>query len=128
MAERERIDMTAEEIDAFLRAKDRLFLGLLTAGGAPTGATAGYAYADGALYFAIGDTAPELALLRADNRVCAIVEQVPSYFEIKAVTLHGRAEEVTEPAARARWIASLGPTASGGAAIFRLPLAGVVSF
>jgi nitroimidazol reductase NimA-like FMN-containing flavoprotein (pyridoxamine 5'-phosphate oxidase superfamily) len=130
MAEREQISMSPPEVDAFLRAKDRLFLGLLDGEGAPTATTSRYVYEDGYLYFTLPSAAPELARLRRDARVCAIVEQVPSYYEIKAVTLHGRAEEVSDDATRARLRRSLGEQSpiGDGQTLLRIPLMGVVSF
>src|SRR5207245_2428338 len=106
MAERERIGMGPEEVSAFLRAKDRLFLGLLEGDGALTGATCNYVYEGDYLYFALPESAPELAAIRADARVCAIVEQVPSYYEIKSVTLHGRAEVLADGQSRSDLLSS----------------------
>jgi nitroimidazol reductase NimA-like FMN-containing flavoprotein (pyridoxamine 5'-phosphate oxidase superfamily) len=129
MAERERISMSPEEVAAFLASKRRLFLGLLTDSGAPTALPADYLYEDGVLYFSLPESAPELTRIRRDGPVCAVVEQVPSYFQIKAVTLHGRPEEVPDAAIRARLLPELLRGApSDGQVLFRLALTDVVSF
>ena len=47
-----------------------------------------------------------MAAIRADARVCAIVEQVPSYYEIKSVTLHGRAEVLADGQSRSDLLSS----------------------
>jgi nitroimidazol reductase NimA-like FMN-containing flavoprotein (pyridoxamine 5'-phosphate oxidase superfamily) len=130
MAERERIGMSEEEVESFLRGNRRLYLGLLVEGGAPTAGLAGYLLEDRTVYFAVERDGPAHRQLREDDRVCGIVEQGPSYFEIKSVVVHGRAQEEDESARRARILEAIAGQGvdPAGLALFRLPLGDHFSF
>lgn len=92
MSPRRDIGMSAREVDAFLRTRVTTVVVALNADGHATGTVGQAAYRDGGFQFALREDDPVVALLAADNRACCIVEQFPSYYEIKGVTLHGRAQ------------------------------------
>lgn len=91
MSRRPDISMSPAEIETFLRSRDEAVIAAL-GDGAPEGAPAAFAMsASGAAVFEVWADDPIVPLLDADPRACCIVEQFPSYFEIRGVMLHGTA-------------------------------------
>ncbi|MGH7896927.1 MAG: pyridoxamine 5'-phosphate oxidase family protein [Candidatus Binatia bacterium] len=119
--------MTDEEVRAFLTRKSRLVLGTLGSDGAPCSDVTSCVYERDRLYALVPRDGDALANLRRDPRVCCIVEEFPSYFEIKGVIVHARASEASgEERERA---ASRFPAGSGERfVVVRIPLERVVSF
>ena len=104
------ISMSPEEILAFLATQRRVVVSALDAG-APVGTVADVRMVDGALEVTLHPDDPVRALVAADDRVCVIAEQFPTYYEIKGVAAHGRAQFRADDGAT-----------------FRLPLDDVTSF
>jgi nitroimidazol reductase NimA-like FMN-containing flavoprotein (pyridoxamine 5'-phosphate oxidase superfamily) len=92
MSPRADVSMSAEEIDAFLRSQQRAVVVANRADGAPGAAVGTFRGPEMEFGLATGD--PVIALLADDERVCCVVDQFPSYYEIKGVMLHGRARVV----------------------------------
>jgi hypothetical protein len=90
MGDRPDISMTPDEITAFLATQTRAVVSALD-GTAPVGTVAALRFRDDGLEVTLRADDEVRALLAADDRVCVIAEQFPSYFEIKAVCAHGRA-------------------------------------
>jgi hypothetical protein len=89
MSPRPDISMTEAEIDAFLRAHSQAIVVALDPPGAPTGTLGALRYDDGNVAVALDASDGVCALLERDNRVCCVVEQYPTYYEIGSVMLHG---------------------------------------
>ena len=91
MSPKRDITMTVEEIHRLLDAHDEVLVVALQAGAPPAGAVGNLIWANEELGFDLDADDPVVALLEVDDRVCCVVEQFPSYFEIKGAMLHGRA-------------------------------------
>lgn len=86
------IRMSEQEIAGFLTDRSDAMVLALPGEGAPLGGVGGFRYlSPQAVEFSLPTGHPLLAHLRADPRACCVVEQFPSYFEIKGVMLHGHA-------------------------------------
>jgi hypothetical protein len=113
MSPRADIAMTAAEIDAFLTVQSEVVIGTLTADGMPAATVARCDYDGDAMVISLPAGSAAVDDLRRDPRMCCIAEQFATYYEIKGVIVHGRAD--------------LGGTADGRQLV-RVPLADVVSF
>jgi hypothetical protein len=91
MSPRRNIGMGAREIDDFLATHTDVVVVGLDAEGLASGAVGRLDLDAGAVGFALRADDPVVALLGHDDRACCVVEQFPSYYEIKGVMLHGRA-------------------------------------
>ena len=123
---RERIEMSAEEVGAFLGRQRWVVLGTLDPSGAPEADLAVCGLAGATLYFGVERGSRSARHIAHDARVCCANDQFPTYYEIAGVTAHGRARPVTDAAEIARARAVIGDTADR--AIYALPLDDVVSF
>ncbi len=85
------ISMSPDEIDAFLAANREAVVAATHVDGGTLATVAGYELRDGAIAARLPAGDPVLDALRADDRVCVTIEQFPSYAEIRAVMVHGRA-------------------------------------
>jgi nitroimidazol reductase NimA-like FMN-containing flavoprotein (pyridoxamine 5'-phosphate oxidase superfamily) len=83
--------MSTAEIDAFLRAHHEVVVAANHADGGTLATVGAYDFRAGALAVQLSAADPVVAALRVDDRACLTVEQFPSYAEIKAVVVHGRA-------------------------------------
>jgi nitroimidazol reductase NimA-like FMN-containing flavoprotein (pyridoxamine 5'-phosphate oxidase superfamily) len=98
------IRMSSAEVAAFLAAHSGCVLGYNDGGPAPAVLAGTYTVAGQALRVSAPAPGPaasvsdSAAALRRDPRVCLIVEQSPSYYEIGYVTLEGSAEHIREAA------------------------------
>ncbi len=97
MARENRLEMSPAEVREFLARLDVLILATLDKNDVPVGDVARYVLEDESLYFAIPREGPTHRNLQRDDRISCCAEQFPEYFEIAAVTVHGRATEVTAP-------------------------------
>ena len=98
------IRMTDEETRAFLAEKHEVVVVANDAGGAPIATVAPYAFEDDVIVVSLATDDPVVAALNHDDRVCVVAEQFPSYFEVRSVVVHGRADlsaAVTEDGRRA---------------------------
>jgi nitroimidazol reductase NimA-like FMN-containing flavoprotein (pyridoxamine 5'-phosphate oxidase superfamily) len=115
---RERIEMDRAEILALLAGTRWVALGTLDADGAPAGHVVPCALEGERLCFAVEPGSDVQRAIERDPRVCAATDRYPTYYEIRGVTVHGRAQRVgTAPAAL-----------QGAGAIYALPLDDMVSF
>jgi len=85
------IRMSDEETDAFLRTQTTAVVIALVGDAAPEGAVGRFEHRDGNPRFAVRAEDPIVTHLAADDRVSCVLEQFPSYYEIRSVMLHGRA-------------------------------------
>jgi hypothetical protein len=83
--------MSDDEIRRFLTTRSTVMVIGAPPAGAPVGAVGRLEYGNDAVAFTVHDDDPIVALLGEDDRVCCVVEQFPSYYEIAGVMLHGRA-------------------------------------
>jgi nitroimidazol reductase NimA-like FMN-containing flavoprotein (pyridoxamine 5'-phosphate oxidase superfamily) len=98
---RQRIDMTPDEVDAFLAAKHVAIVGTIATDGAPDGEPAAFSWVVRQALFVVALGGPTHRNLLHDPRVVCSVEEFPSYAGIKGVTVHGTAALVTERGGRA---------------------------
>ncbi|MEX0665702.1 MAG: pyridoxamine 5'-phosphate oxidase family protein [Acidimicrobiia bacterium] len=92
MSPREPITMAPGEVDEFLRTRRHVALATLDPDGAPEVAIARCRYEDRALLLTLDASSPALAAIGADDRVCCAAESCSSYYEIRGVSVHGRAQ------------------------------------
>lgn len=90
MGNRPDISMTPAEITAFLATQRRVVVAALDRG-APVGTVASARMAGSGIEVSLPPDDEVAALLAADDRVCVIAEQFPSYYEIRGVVAHGHA-------------------------------------
>jgi hypothetical protein len=64
-------------------------------GGQPVATLGSAEVVDGSWRVTLAADDPVAAVLAVDDRVCVLVDEFPSYYEIKGVVAHGRA--VTQP-------------------------------
>jgi len=114
---RESIAMTPEEIRALLAETHWIVLGTLGPGGEPVGHLARCVLAGERLCFAVPRGSEAQRQIERDPRVCAATDRYPTYYEIRGVTLHGRAEPVETP-----------PALAGQGATYALALDDALSF
>ncbi|HYC22725.1 MAG TPA: pyridoxamine 5'-phosphate oxidase family protein [Candidatus Bathyarchaeia archaeon] len=123
--------MSRAEVLEFLRDESWLVLATLDADGSPFGDVVPATLDGEMLCFCVARNGRSQANIARDDRVCCSSDRFPSYYEIKGVTVHGRAREVTDPAPAAR-IASLcsapGLDAGADRAVYALGLDDVSSF
>ena len=98
---RQRIDMTADEVDAFLGGKDIAVVGTVGVDGAPDGDPAAFSWVARQALVVVPVGSPSHRNLLHDPRVVCSVEEFPSYAGIKGVTVHGIAVLVSERGGRA---------------------------
>jgi hypothetical protein len=80
--------MNPAEVRAFLATQNRVVVAALDEG-EPIGTIADAQFADDVLIVTLRAGDPVGELLAADDRVCVIAEQFPTYHEIKGVAAHG---------------------------------------
>jgi len=123
--------MSHAEVLDFLRDERWMVLATLDAGGGPFGDIVPGLLDDEAFYFRVGRGTRSHANIARDDRVSCSSDRFPSYYEIKGVTLHGRAREVIDPAVAARIAPRLSesmPEAEAGEPLYTLALDDVSSF
>jgi len=98
---RQRIDMTPDEIDAFLAGKHVAIVGTIAMDGAPDGDPAAFSWVAHQALFVVGLGGPTHRNLLLDARVVCSVEEFPSYAGIKGVAVHGTAALLSERGGRA---------------------------
>jgi nitroimidazol reductase NimA-like FMN-containing flavoprotein (pyridoxamine 5'-phosphate oxidase superfamily) len=114
---RESIGMSPEEIRALLATTRWVVLGTLGADGEPVADLARCALVGERLCFAVPPGSDVQRRIERDPRVCAATDRYPSYYEIRGVTLHGRAEPAAAP-----------PALAGAGATYSLALDDTLSF
>jgi nitroimidazol reductase NimA-like FMN-containing flavoprotein (pyridoxamine 5'-phosphate oxidase superfamily) len=128
---RERIEMSRAEVLDFLRDERWMVLATLDADGGPFGDIVPVVLDDETFYFRVLRGTRSHANIARDDRVCCSSDRFPSYYEIKGVTVHGRAREVTDPVVAGRVAPRLSegvPEVEAGGAFYALGLDDVSSF
>ncbi|ATY11935.1 TIGR03618 family F420-dependent PPOX class oxidoreductase [Amycolatopsis sp. AA4] len=95
--QRAQIEMTPEEISAYLASQRTATLVSLGPGGHPHAVAMWYAVIDGVLWFETKAKAQKAVNLRRDPRVTVLVEDGLTYDVLRGVSLEGRAEVVDDP-------------------------------
>ena len=93
MAERPDISMSADEVRGFIATQRRAVVAALDAE-APVGTVADLRLVEAAVEVTLADDDPMRVVLAVDDRVCVVAEQFPTYYEIRGVAVHGRAQPV----------------------------------
>jgi len=88
--------MTANEIDAFLDSQRTLTLVTLRKDGSPVAHPMWFTKLGDALYINTRRDSLKARNVSHDARVCAVVEDGESYFELRGVRVEGPCEEVTD--------------------------------
>ena len=123
--------MSPAEVLEFLRDESWLVLATLDADGSPFGDVVPAMLDGETLCFCVSRNGRSRANIARDDRVCCSTDRFPSYYEIKGVTVHGRAREFTDPAVVARIVprcSALGLEVGADRAVYALGLDDVSSF
>ncbi|WP_409180903.1 pyridoxamine 5'-phosphate oxidase family protein [Amycolatopsis sp. VS8301801F10] len=97
--QRAQIEMTPEEVSAYLASQRTATLVSLGPDGHPHAVAMWYAVIDGVLWFETKAKAQKAVNLRRDPRVTVLIEDGLTYDALRGVSLEGRAEVVDDPAA-----------------------------
>lgn len=95
-AGRAAVRMTDEEIAAFLAASEKVQVATIGPDGAPHLTTLFYVVREGKVAFWTYASSQKIKNLQRDPRITLLVEAGEDYFELRGVTIHGKAELVTE--------------------------------
>ena len=96
MSQRDRIKMSDEEIESFLRRQRKLQIASVNPDGAPHLVTMYYDLIDGDLAFWTYGKAQKVVNLRRDPRITCLVEDGILYGELRGVTVFGDAELIED--------------------------------
>lgn len=91
------VQMTAEEVTAFLADQRKVQVASLGADGSPHLTTLFHVLVDGRIAFWTYGTSQKVRNLDRDPRVGALVESGEQYAELRGVSIRGRAELVRDP-------------------------------
>jgi nitroimidazol reductase NimA-like FMN-containing flavoprotein (pyridoxamine 5'-phosphate oxidase superfamily) len=94
MSPRESIRMSPAEIDEFLSTRRHVVLATVGSDGAPDATIVPCRYEHGELLLSVDGAAR--GALAADDRVSCAAEVCSSYYEIRGVTVHGRAASTAD--------------------------------
>lgn len=97
--QRAQVQMTPDEISAFLATRRTATLVTLGPSGHPHAVAMWFALIDGALWFETKAKAQKAANIRRDPRVTVLVEDGLTYDALRGVSIEGRAEIVADPEA-----------------------------
>lgn len=86
--------MAPAEVDEFLSTRRHVVLATVGPDGAPDATIVSCRYEDGELLLSVDDAMR--AAFAVDDRVSCAGEVCPSYYEIRGVTVHGRAEPAAD--------------------------------
>ncbi len=96
MGGRDEVKMTDQEITDFLAANIKVQVASLGPDGAPHLSTLFYIVRDGKIVFWTYGRSQKIRNLERDPRVSALVEDGDDYFELRGVSISGRAEIVRD--------------------------------
>jgi len=91
-------EMTDAERDHFLHTQRTLVVATTRASGSPVMHAVWFVYVDNAIYINIQRSSFKFKNIMRDARVCALVEDGESYFELRGVSVEANAVEVTDNA------------------------------
>ena len=89
-------EMTPQEIVDFLENQRTVIIATTRKTGSPVMHAVWFVYLDNAIYINIQRASFKMKNILRDNRVCALVEDGESYFELRGVMIEGEASEVTD--------------------------------
>jgi PPOX class probable F420-dependent enzyme len=95
---RSQIQMTKDEIEAFIQERKSLQVATLNRDGSPHLTTLWYAVVDGDIVFETYTRSQKIVNLRRDPRIAVLLEGGVAYNELRGVSINGRAELHTDPA------------------------------
>jgi PPOX class probable F420-dependent enzyme len=88
--------MTKQEIVEFLQNQRTAIIATTRKSGSPVMHAVWFVYLDNAIYINIQRSSFKFNNILRDPRVCALVEDGESYFELRGVSIEGEAAEVTD--------------------------------
>lgn len=97
------INMTPEELEAFVGRETRCVLGTLDEQAGPWGDAAATTIRNGALHFRVPASSDSATNIQGDNRVVCVFEEHPEntgYYTTKGAILHGHAKPCEDTAAK----------------------------
>jgi len=89
-------DMTPQEIIDFLETQRTVIVATTRKSGSPVMHAVWFVYLDNAIYINIQRSSFKFKNILRDPRVCALVEDGESYFELRGVSIEGEATEVVD--------------------------------
>lgn len=95
---RDAVRMTAAEVEDFLAGSRKVQVATLSPDGSPHLTTLFYAVLDGRLAFWTYGRSQKIRNLERDPRITCLVESGEDYFELRGVSVRGRAELVRDEA------------------------------
>jgi PPOX class probable F420-dependent enzyme len=95
---RDAVKMTEEELSDFLDTNMKVQVATIGPDGQPHLATLFYVMVDGQMFFWTYGRSQKIQNLRRDPRITCLVEDGEDYFELRGVSLSGRAELVRDEA------------------------------
>ena len=93
---RDAVNMSEEEIEEFLAANMKVQIATIGADGAPHLTTLFYVVEDGHLAFWTYGASQKVVNLRRDSRITCLVEVGEDYFELRGVSIQGRARLIEQ--------------------------------
>jgi PPOX class probable F420-dependent enzyme len=93
---RDLVKMSEAEIEEFLRGSKKVQVATLNPDGSPHLTTLFYVVQDGRIAFWTYGRSQKIKNLERDPRITCLVETGDDYFELRGVTISGRAELVTD--------------------------------
>jgi len=97
-AGRAAVRMTDDEITEFLGSSDKVQVATIGPDGAPHLTTLFYVVQDGKVAFWTYASSQKIKNLQRDPRITLLIEDGDDYFELRGVTIFGKAELVTDEA------------------------------
>jgi nitroimidazol reductase NimA-like FMN-containing flavoprotein (pyridoxamine 5'-phosphate oxidase superfamily) len=98
--------MTPEEVREFLQTQRTLILSTLKQDGGPVSHALWFTYLDDAVYIDIQSESFKARNIRRDPRVCCLVEDGETYFDLRGVMIQGRCVPVEDPEEEVRVMAA----------------------
>ena len=95
--QRAQVEMTPEEISAFMATRRTATLASLSGTGHPHAVAMWFALIDGVVWFETKAKAQKAVNIRRDPRVTVLIEDGLTYETLRGVSLEGRAEIVEDP-------------------------------
>ena len=95
--QRRQIQMTPEEVDAFLHERHSMTMSTISGDGSIHSVAMWYGFLEGAIAFETKAKAQKVVNLRRDPRLTCLVEDGESYDQLRGVTLIGTGEIIDDP-------------------------------
>jgi PPOX class probable F420-dependent enzyme len=95
--QRKQIQMTPEEVDAFLHERHSMTMSTISGDGSIHSVAMWYGFLEGAIAFETKAKAQKVVNLRRDPRLTCLVEDGESYDQLRGVTLIGTGEIIDDP-------------------------------